>query len=527
MNRSFAARIGASLVAFAVAGCVAFGAASPASATIIGKTLKPMQVQHVGAVDLTTPRDFTIFMKKGSTAADAAAVASYFKGYGLLPTISSDHRFVWLRGSLGQAAAAAHSTYESVQITQLSNASVTAPVVKYGPFTRLARPAALPAGISRVIAATTLNPGPKTPSLIQQLPNPVVGFGPADLAGVYDLNPAYAAGLTGAGTTVALPECGIANQKSIDYFTSYYGLAPYTMHYYSVDGTPVTPEQIGLEPLLDAERVIGEAPGTHVEMYFINGDICDIGEFATMLSKIADRHDSTVVSISYGLSEATWAAIGAGSDLTAWEAAIQAIYDDGTPIVAASGDSGAFSDFFFDAIDTLYPASDPNVVAAGGTTLVESAIDTRLIEDGWYYGGGGVSGIFAIPAWQVGVPGEASGLFRNVPDIASDADPNTGVAVLADAPSIGIPELIIEVGGTSVSTPTFAGIYALAAQNRALHGGAPITNLSATLYGLRSTPGVFYDVTTGDNGYYPAQPGYDNVTGLGVPDGWHLIQALQ
>jgi subtilase family serine protease len=526
MNRCLLRRALVGLTAvICVVGYLSLSAPS-ASAAVVRTPAQAFSVQHVGSPDVATSREFTVFMRKGTSASNAAVVAAYFKSYGMTPVISPSHRFVWVTGTLAQAAAASHSSYERVQITQRSLTSGTAPVVKFGPFTRLAHNPTFPSSISGLISATTFSPGPKTPSLIQQLPNPEFGFAPADMNSIYDVNPAFSAGLSGAGVTVAVPECGIANQTSINYYTDHFGLPTYEMHYFSVDGTVNSADQIGLEPLLDAERIIGTAPGAKIRMYFINGFICDLGEFGTMLSKIAEQNNAQVASISYGLSEATWAAIGAESDREAWQAGIQGMADDGMAIFASSGDSGAFSDFFFDAIDPLYPSSDPNVISAGGTTLVESAVDTRLIEDAWYSGGGGVSGIFPIPSWQQGVPGMASSLFRNTPDVSMDADPNTGVQVLASAPSIGIPPQIIEVGGTSVSAPSLAGIYALVMQNRTNHHHGAIVPLAPALYALNGT-NAYFDVTTGYNGYYPATKGYDDASGLGAPDAWNLIKALQ
>ncbi len=175
-------------------------------------------------------------------------------------------------------------------------------------------------------------------------------------------------------------------------------------------------------------------------------------------------------------------------------------------------------------LDVIYPASDPNVLAVGGTTLEESVIQTRLFEYAWSGSGGGVSGIFPITPWQASTPGVASGLFKNVPDVSFDGDGNTGVAT---AFLISLPPPIFPVGGTSVGSPTWAGIAALIDQNRRMHGHHSLgSNLAAALYAARNSGG-FTDITVGTNGYFPARTGYDNATGLGVPNGWKLVKALQ
>jgi subtilase family serine protease len=214
-----------------------------------------------------------------------------------------------------------------------------------------------------------LRHGPKTPALYQQLPGPILGYGPGDFASIYDIYPAYQAGYSGHGTTAALPECGIINRASTQLYELTYGLPQTSVELISVDGTAPTDEQLGVEPALDAERIIGTAPAAKVKMYFIDGDTCDLGAFADALAQIANDDDATDVSVSYGLSEATWGFIGAEEDLEAWQAGVEAIADEGIPVFASSGDSGAWSDYNDNAIDPLFPASNPKVLAVGGTTI--------------------------------------------------------------------------------------------------------------------------------------------------------------
>jgi subtilase family serine protease len=88
------------------------------------------------------------------------------------------------------------------------------------------------------------------------------------------------------------------------------------------------------------------------------------------------------------------------------------------------------------------------------------------------------------------------------------------------------PPPIMPVGGTSASPPTCAGLWALVDQNRRIHGHARLANAAAALYRLRGDA-AFVDITVGANGYFPARAGYDNATGLGVPDVNKLVKALQ
>jgi kumamolisin len=190
------------------------------------------------------------------------------------------------------------------------------------------------------------------------------------------------------------------------------------------------------------------------------------------------------------------------------------------PVFVASGDGGSWNDLAIEnATDVSFPASDPSAIAVGGTTVEASPAGTRLFEHAWTGSGGGVSGFFAIPSYQVPVAGVASGIYKNLPDVAMVADPFTGVTEVFALGGGTFPS-----GGTSVSAPTFAGIWTLAADARAGAKLPPLKSIAAALYGARS---AFVDVAAGSNGYYVAKPGYDNVTGIGVPDGAKLVNAIK
>ena len=117
---------------------------------------------------------------------------------------------------------------------------------------------------------------------------------------------------------------------------------------------------------------------------------------------------------------------------------------------------------------------------------------------------------------------------RTNPDVAADADPNTGVAVY-DPFDFGSATPWVQVGGTSLATPLWAGMAAIADQGRVLAGGQPLgaTQMLTDLYNLaKIAPGDFHDITQGNNGIYSAGPGYDLVTGLGSPKANLLIPDL-
>ena len=210
----------------------------------------------------------------------------------------------------------------------------------------------------------------------------------------------------------------------------------------------------------------------------------------------------------------------------------------GVTFLAAAGDSGAF------APDTMtitpnYPASSPNVVAVGGTSLTVDGTD-YVSESGWGYGdwsgllgggGGGISANERQPSYQSGVVSTFSTTRRTYPDVAADADPNTGVA-LYDSWDFGqsTPWLPGALGGTSLACPLWAGMIAVADEGRAIGGLGSLDGPSQTLPALYSLPATdFHDITSGGNGpspTYDAGSGYDLATGIGSPVGNLLLPQL-
>ena len=181
----------------------------------------------------------------------------------------------------------------------------------------------------------------------------------------------------------------------------------------------------------------------------------------------------------------------------------------GVTFLASTGDDGS---------PAGYPAYSPNVVAVGGTTLNINSNNSYGSETAWSGSGGGTSVYESEPTWQEGV--QTTGK-RTAPDVAMDADPNTGVSVYDSYPnSEGFAEPWSTVGGTSVSCPCWSGIIAIINQGRVADGGTALTGATQTLPGLYSLPSSdFNPITSGSNGGFSANPsgGYNEVTGLGTP----------
>jgi len=229
--------------------------------------------------------------------------------------------------------------------------------------------------------------------------------------------------------------------------------------------------------------------------------------------KLANSMGPGVVSMSFGAPEGSWTA-SVDSVFTA----PQMTY------LAATGDSG---------MAVSWPSVSPNVLAVGGTTLSYSGPGTKS-EVSWSGTGGGISAYSAVPSYQTNaVPGMGFPARRVVADVAFNADPATGQYTATIAPGSSTVNWL-SVGGTSLSTPQWAGLIAIANANRALISKAAIGLPHTVLYGqLATSPGTyasnFTDITSGSHGNCGtcyAKVGYDELAGLGTPNATNLLNSL-
>jgi subtilase family serine protease len=229
--------------------------------------------------------------------------------------------------------------------------------------------------------------------------------------------------------------------------------------------------------------------------------------------KLANKMGPGVVSMSFGANE--------GSYTASVDAAFTA---PNMTYLAATGDSGAA---------VSWPAVSPYVLAVGGTTLTYTGTGPRT-EVGWSGTGGGTSAYTPTPSYQTNAtPGLGNVAHRTVADVAFNADPASGqyVAVLAAGSST---VSWISAGGTSLSTPQWAGLIAVANALRAQNAKPVLGAAHAVLYGQISTvagtyASTFADVTKGADGTCAtcsAKIGYDQLTGLGTPNVSNLLSAL-
>ena len=386
----------------------------------------------------------------------------------------------------------------------------------------LSVPAAL-SGIITAVLGLDDRPQARMLSLIAAPGAVARSYTPLELATVY----AFPTDADGTGQTMAIIELGGGfAQDDLDTYFSGLGITGPRVTAVGVDGASNQP---GSDPngadgevLLDIEVAGALAPGSDQFVYFAPNT--DAG-FVDAISQAAHADPTpTAISISWGQSEDGWTA----QARTAMDDAIADAAALGVTVTAAAGDDGSADRETDGNAHVDFPASSPHVLGCGGTRLqADPAGGTVTSETVWNNGagngatGGGVSDVFALPAWQqsAGVPSSAGGgTGRGVPDVSAVADPETGYQIRVDGNDIVI-------GGTSAVAPLWAALVARLSQLT----GQPLGLLQPTLYAGVSAgvvaPG-FRDVTDGDNGAYTAGPGWDACTGLGVPDGAALLAVV-
>lgn len=300
------------------------------------------------------------------------------------------------------------------------------------------------------------------------------------------------------------------------YFSSQFGL-PYSSSKFQVvyagGAQPATDPTGGweVEESLDIEYAHAMAPNAMLYLVEANSnadsDLFPAVQVASNLVRCGST--ATCPSNSKGRGEVS---MSWGGEEFSEELELDSFFTTpGVVYVAAAGDDPG----------VIYPCASPNVVCAGGTSTARSEYTGNFIQEiAWSDAGGGVSLYEPIPGYQAGNRGIARQLggYRGVPDISADANPTTGVWVIDTFPVPGAGWYI--VGGTSLATPTLAGILN--------SSGQFASSSTAELFNLYGFEGFFNfkDITYGACGYYSgtfSAPGWDLCTGFGSPHnlgGW-------
>jgi kumamolisin len=330
----------------------------------------------------------------------------------------------------------------------------------------------------------------------------------SEIAKAYDAN---STSTNGSGQKIGIVIDTFPNDSDLTAFWQFNGVNQSLNNIEKVQVVPGTLPSPSGEETLDVEWSSGMASGAKVRVYattdlsFVHLDQA----FQAIINDLSSQPGLRQVSMSFGAGEALFPY----SELQTDAEYFATMAAKGVTVFASSGDSGCL-DPGNNTVTVNYPASDPTVTGVGGTSLhLDASTGVVSNESAWSGTGGGISEVFGRPSWQTG-PGVPAGSMRCVPDVALTADPLTGAVVYLN----GVQQ---QFGGTSWSSPMWAGVCAKLNQARASAGLASVGLLGPEIYPLIGTSN-FRDITTGNNGCYNAGPGYDLCTGIGVP----LVDAL-
>jgi hypothetical protein len=357
---------------------------------------------------------------------------------------------------------------------------------------------------------------------------PVDGYSPAQIRHAYGFDQVNFGNVPadGRGQTIAIVDAydnpNITSDLKV--FDQQYGLPDPPS--FKILGQTGTPNRPATEPgwageiALDVEWVHATAPAA--KLLLIEASSFGRDDLLTAVDLARQTPGVNVVSMSWGGGEAL--------DWGGKEFVSQTGYDhyfttppghSNVTFVVSSGDFGQ-------AGGALWPSTAPTVLAVGGTTLqTADSAGTYASEGAWDGSSGGYSFFEPEPAFQSSVQ---STRYRSTPDVALNADPQTGFAVYDSVPDSDGNSGWEVVGGTSASAPIWAALLGIVNQGRAQAGKAPLDGPTQTLpllyswYNTTNSAGAAnYPIYFNDT---PIGPGYDTATGLGSPKVPAVIPAM-
>lgn len=497
-----------------------------------------------------TPEEYAA--RFGASDADVAKISAWLESQGLTVTgVARGRNSVFADGTAAQVDQAFQTEiHRFVRNGETHFANATEP--------------SLPAAFSGVISAIRgLNNFRMKPAIraVRALPKFDAPGGdhflaPNDFATIYDVNPVYSAGIDGSGQKLVIAGQTQINLSDIQAFRSSFGLSANDPQIVFVPNTQNPGISSSDLPEADLDLEWSGAVARNASIIFVyTDDVMDAVQYAI------DQNLAPIVSVSYGLCEPE---TGRADALT-FESWAQQGNAQGITWFGPAGDSGAADcdDSTNPGLAVDVPASIPEVTGVGGTEFNEgsgqywnSTNDTSeasalsyIPETSWNDSaivgqpdatGGGTSIFFSKPSWQTG-PGVPNDNARHVPDVSLNASNEHDGYLVYTGGQLDV------YGGTSVPTPSFAGIVALLNEYLVSSGtqsSAGLGNMNPKLYSLaQSAPSAFHDVTTGNNIVtvacpqrnrnctatpvgYSAGVGYDQVTGLGSVDTYAFINAF-
>ena len=420
------------------------------------------------------------------------------------------------------------------------------------------------------------------------------GYQPLEVDIAYGMIPLFAAGLDGSGETIVIVDAygSPTIASDADAFSQIYGLPRITSENFTIVKAPGlvnspkgAARNWNIETTLDVEWAHAVAPGAKIALVTAT----DHGSLAEAMNLAVVHHLGNTISNSWSGIEA----LGNPAHFNRFERILQQAAAQGIDVNFATGDAGdETSRVGFVSVD--YPASSPFATGVGGTSLALNPDHSIAFQTGWgnnatliaapigantlpvvppvnfgFQGGagGGSSVIFAKPSFQSGIAGTT----RQVPDVSMLADPFTGTEIII---TLDNQLLVGVVGGTSLATPMFSGVMAIAAQKNGHVGlgqaapllynlpsgavsdvapfnspnnvtgtitvngtptslsaeqlAAPLENTTSFFSALLNNPSdaAWYVLTFGTDSSLTVTLGWDNVTGVGTPNGAAFVNAL-
>ena len=522
-----------------------------------------------------TPAEFAD--RFGMTQGDIAKVTTWLESSGLkVESVSNSRNLVRFTGTAAQISVVFHTEFHNYLVNGENH---------FANATELSVPTAI---AGTVLGFRNLDDfRPRARAVLKHFTSNLSGnhwLAPDDFATIYDLQTLYSSGKNGSGQWLAVVGQTAVQLTDMEAFRAASGLAANDPIPILMPGTGSSVITSGDEGEADLDLEWSGAVARNATILFVyTGNDPNFGVFDALQYTI-DNNLAPVISISYGNCESAFGSSNMGI-IEGWAQQANA---QGETISAASGDSGAADCDFQVAAASQGLAVDvpgviPEVTSVGGSEFTgDPSTTVPPVDTTYWFGnnnalngsaksyipetawndtstgvnpcesgtpatfcatGGGVSTIYAKPAYQTG-PGVPADGKRDVPDVSLNASPNHDGYLVCSAGSCtnGFRDAsnnLTIFGGTSAGAPTFSGFLALVNQSKGTNG---LGNVNPTLYSLAtSTPTAFHDVTSGNNIVpcvsgsvgcpssltygYSAGVGYDLVTGVGTIDGQKLVNA--
>jgi pseudomonalisin len=480
----------------------------------------------------------------GVSEDDAAQVTAWLQAHGMtVEEVTAGRGSIVFSGTAAQVESAFHTQIHTYKIgNEVHHANASDPAI----------PAAFAQVVGGVVSlhdfrSATMHTGARLPA-----PEFTSGgsyyLAPADFATIYDLAPLYQQSINGSGQSVAIVGRSNINIADVRQFRTSFDL-PANDPQITVNGTDPGIFSSGEETEADLDVEWSGAVARSASIKFVVSKSTNSSDGSYLSAQYIVGHNlAPVMSMSFGLCEAALGSSGNSFINSLWQQAAT----QGITVFVSSGDSGAAGCDSASASRATHArgvnglCSSPYSVCVGGTmfndtsnpslywspsntsgtqssalSYIPEVVWNESSAGGLWASGGGMSTLYAKPSWQTGTGVPADGK-RDVPDVSLSAAGHDGYLMYQNGG-------LYVVGGTSASSPSFAGAMTLVVQ----HTGARQGNANTAFYSLASKQraggaSVFHDITSGNNSVpgltgFSATTGYDQATGLGSIDASVLV----